>query len=886
MPSIRSFGRGRKFHRAVTFACTLLIVAQTCLPLHAAISYTTVGSPYTQNFDSLPTTPENASLGNTPAGWTDDNASPGVGNFSIEGWYLYHPIAVTEGGFSGTATGNHRMRIGAGTANTGAFMSYGASASTERALGTLASNTLEAAGASQYIALRLTNNTGVTLGQFTLQYTGEQWRDGGAATPVAQTLSFGYAVTTAAPTNIGALTTTPVASLNFTSPVFVNTGSGAAVDGNANNSVISATVAGFTWNPGEDLWLRWNDVNDAGNDHAFALDDLTFSANLPAEVNSVANGLASSGSTWSDGQPAGAGKAYHVINGNTVTLDSPFLGSKLSVESGVVDINASGSNQFFGAMTIEAGGNLTESVAGNVSIGSDATSSIKLNRNISFNLDAGSEFRLKAALTGAGNLDLNAASPGSAANAQAYLDAIGGHTGIVRFNAGKQLNFTETAAAPNIEMNSTDAGGNILWWEPKGSEAAGDKVTFNQPGTWVHAVGVTTPTASNLRLQGPGTFVANAAVTVDLSNTYSREERRFLTSSLQGNGNILVKGTASDPTSATSVDNTTGITLNEFEVGAQGTDPSAASFEPYAGTISTQDYINVEIRRNLPAAKFIVNANGRLETGAQPIPLSVGAGTRMGEVVVNNGGVLEVGFEQANAVGGTFVEGHHVNLLKLTNANGRNGNLTLNSGATLRMQINGTANNQFDRIESQGSVALGGTLDVLVNPGACAGNDPCGATANPIWNPALDETFDIIKLVLPAATGDYDGNGSVGIEDFNLWRSGFGTTIAAGTGADGNRNGVIDGADYVIWRKNQGVVPALGNITGTFSSINIVDPSGYLTGLGYTLQAIYGASTVQLKVVQAAGSGAGLAGAVPEPATIAWLALGFPALLLRRRRRA
>ncbi len=50
--------------------------------------------------------------------------------------------------------------------------------------------------------------------------------------------------------------------------------------------------------------------------------------------------------------------------------------------------------------------------------------------------------------------------------------------------------------------------------------------------------------------------------------------------------------------------------------------------------------------------------------------------------------------------------------------------------------------------------------------------------------------------------GDYDGNGTVGPEDYMVWRSNFGDAVTPGTGADGNGDGVIDGADYVLWRKN------------------------------------------------------------------------------------
>ena len=255
----------------------------------AAVAYSTAGSTYSQNFDSLPNSPTNATLGNSPTGWTDDNAAPGAGNFSILGWYLRHDTGpLAEGGFNG----NQRMRLGNGNVNTGAFWSYGGTGSTERALSSLASNTTAAVvdGQNQYIALRLTNNTGITLDSFTLEYDGEQWRDGGAAIPVAQSMLFSYMVNAA---NIKDAGFTAAPSLNFTSPVFVNTGAGAAVDGNAAGRVnnISATVGGLTWLPGQDLWVRWADLNDSGNDHGLGIDDVNFSATPePASLGLLAIG--------------------------------------------------------------------------------------------------------------------------------------------------------------------------------------------------------------------------------------------------------------------------------------------------------------------------------------------------------------------------------------------------------------------------------------------------------------------------------------------------------------------------------------------------------------------------------------------------------------------
>ena len=49
-----------------------------------------------------------------------------------------------------------------------------------------------------------------------------------------------------------------------------------------------------------------------------------------------------------------------------------------------------------------------------------------------------------------------------------------------------------------------------------------------------------------------------------------------------------------------------------------------------------------------------------------------------------------------------------------------------------------------------------------------------------------------------SAAGDYDGNGLVNAQDYQIWRAAYGTTTTA---ADGNRNGIVDAGDYLIWRK-------------------------------------------------------------------------------------
>jgi len=66
--------------------------------------------------------------------------------------------------------------------------------------------------------------------------------------------------------------------------------------------------------------------------------------------------------------------------------------------------------------------------------------------------------------------------------------------------------------------------------------------------------------------------------------------------------------------------------------------------------------------------------------------------------------------------------------------------------------------------------------------------------------PAFSQTILIDPAACPGCvslTGDYDASGTVDAEDYNLWRSTFGTASPA---ADGNQNGLVDTADYVVWR--------------------------------------------------------------------------------------
>ena len=109
--------------------------------------------------------------------------------------------------------------------------------------------------------------------------------------------------------------------------------------------------------------------------------------------------------------------------------------------------------------------------------------------------------------------------------------------------------------------------------------------------------------------------------------------------------------------------------------------------------------------------------------------------------------------------------------------------------------------------------------------------------------PNIFGPFEIIADPTPFP-GDYSGNGTVGPEDYNLWKANFGSTTMLA--ADGNGDGTVNAADYTVWRNHLG--DSLGAGGGA---------------AGYPLGA----------------SAAPLSPAVPEPSTLAFAAIGLLGLV-------
>lgn len=238
---------------AICVTVCISYIVQSSFALTNGGNITALGVALTENFDAL------ASTG-TGIAWTD--------NSTIPGWY------------STRATYNS----GTGSSNTGALYSFGVAGTnpvSDRALGSVASGST----LTVYQAARLTNSTGATITSLDISYVGEQWRNGGNTT--AHTLTFQYQVA-----NAGAVTGantpssgwTTFSPLSFTGPVA--TATAVALDGNAaaNRTALAATLS-VTVNPGQEIWLRWQDPDDAGSDHGLAIDDFSVIANgSPADT--------------------------------------------------------------------------------------------------------------------------------------------------------------------------------------------------------------------------------------------------------------------------------------------------------------------------------------------------------------------------------------------------------------------------------------------------------------------------------------------------------------------------------------------------------------------------------------------------------------------------
>ncbi len=346
-----------------------------------AISLT--GGLYTENFDSL------ASSGATsdvlPTGW----------------------LFVEAGSNANTTYG-----INDGSSNTGNTYSYGAAGASDRAFGALASGSL-----TSTIGARFVNDTGSTITGLDISYVGEQWR---SSTSIQNVLSFSYQV---GAMNLTSGTWTTFSTLNLVGQAPV--ASNGALDGNANLLPVSGTITGLNVAAGEEIWIRWVDVNDAGSDAGLAIDNFSLTpitggstpnpvvtiaaadanaAESSTTVNTGAFTITRSGDTSADltvtytvGGSATNGTDYNALSGTVV-----IPAGQSSVTFTVTPVNDANATE--GSETVEL--TLTDGAA--YDLGSSVTATVTIEDNTAGSLKQLSTF------TSATGAEIPAFDPASA----------------------------------------------------------------------------------------------------------------------------------------------------------------------------------------------------------------------------------------------------------------------------------------------------------------------------------------------------------------------------------------------------------------------------------------------------------------------------------------
>ena len=197
----------------------------------ATISYSTQGGTYSENFAGL------LSVSDSDA-WTD--------NSTIAGWYSDQTIIRDEGAGSGI----------------NAF-----SDGVDHAFGSRAVTAIQPIYGAGFV-----NNTGGTLTDITISFLQEQYYAGISG----EVVDFQYHIGDISDVD-AAVTWTDFNALDLVSTD--NTNSGNTLAGNSNQTSLSETIAGVTWNNGDEFWIRFVDTDTAGGlDSRMAVDSFALSA--------------------------------------------------------------------------------------------------------------------------------------------------------------------------------------------------------------------------------------------------------------------------------------------------------------------------------------------------------------------------------------------------------------------------------------------------------------------------------------------------------------------------------------------------------------------------------------------------------------------------------
>lgn len=415
------------------------------------------------------------------------------------------------------------------------------------------------------------------------------------------------------------------------------------------------------------------------------------------------------------------------------------------------------------------------------------------------------------------------------------------------FTVGTGGATLEAAGGSGSVMNFTNAGSLAM------SLASSQTGSLFDTGTAVSdGVAATVNTRSRVNVEnvddivtgmtlfGPGVLAPGAAVTAINNPTPTFQNFQVsigtaFPSAAEGPGTITFGGVARTLT-------LTGANTGNNTLTPLITDAAAASGSNVVNVAKSGAGKWILAGNNTYTGTTTVNAGTLLINGTQ-----TGAGLATVAAGATLGGTGTLGGALTN--NGTVSPGASVGTLNV------NGNTTMGANSHFAIELLGATADKLAITGNFDLSALGNFLDVT---GAGTGTSWIIAT----YTGTLTGTFETITS---GYSVDY-GAGTNSQVTLNL-------SGPVGVPGDYNANGIVDGADYVVWRKNQGLLTGGTPSKGDGNGDGAVDNADY-----QFWRARFGNTS---------GAGSGLnSGAVPEPASVLLIGLGLAALLSGTRRRA
>ncbi|MEM8945365.1 MAG: hypothetical protein AAGD11_09290 [Planctomycetota bacterium] len=597
-------------------------------------------------------------------------------------------------------------------------------------------------------------------------------------------------------------------------------------------------------------------------------------------LDSASNGATGNASTWTGGAPT-AGNLYRVNSGHTVSVAAgAFAGEGIVVQDGTLDFS-SGVIADIPLIQVNANGNLSNSGGGSVEIGDGSLSrndarfhgGLVLNRDLTYTAAAGDDLTVNLPIRSTHDFTFQ-----GGAGSDLTMRFPQAHRGTINFNgAGDNVVLTDDEGiGGTLVMNSTGANTVVYLSQDTEQEFGSGTIRFDQPGTIDHS-------GSQDRLQGEAFLEVNAPLTIDMSSTFSNNERRYrVTRDIAGAGNVLFKGTPTAPS---------GELPNTLEFSTEsGNETNNKTADNFTGTLTTEGFAIVRSRLSMPEATINVAAGAELQTGYLLAPEER---VRFGEINVagessagaGDSGILTVGATN-NDTTNLLSEQHRDQLLVLSTTTNGSGDLNLTpddgstKGSITRMTIQSDpAGGLFDQIEVQGDATLGGKLQIIVNGIHPTQDGEPGELSGRYDTPTIGDTFDIIYAGgngLTTRTADFDGINGVDSADLAIWDTNYGTpTDATNATGDADSDGDVDGSDFLAWQDELGTGIPTGTISGTFDEIEVLDAAFGVFG-SYTFELDYSEVNAQfpkVKLVLTGFSPISALGTVPEPSSVVLLAI-------------